>query len=90
VPDERVRALTIGAHPEAAVSGGLLLQSEDPVSLLVNAMADERTSRGVLERVGIAVLEFTGCFLTRFGSPNDEGRPARCARTHAAQARRSN
>lgn len=75
MPEERVRALKLGVHPQAALSGGLLLQSEEAAFLLFNAMADAPDARGLFAPAGTAVLEFAGCHLTRFGSPNDEGRP---------------
>jgi hypothetical protein len=75
MPEERVRPLQLGVHPEAAISGGLLLQSEEAAFLLFNAMADEPDAQGCFAPAGTAVLEFTECALTRFGSPNDEGRP---------------
>lgn len=73
--EERVVALEVGCHPEAAISGGLLLQSEEEVFLLFNALSDEPNALGLYERVGTALMEFKTCFLTRFGYPNDEGRP---------------
>jgi hypothetical protein len=75
VAKDRVVALEVGCHPEAAISGGLLLQSEQKVFLLFNAMSDEPNAQGLYEDVGTAVMEFKTCFLTRFGYPNDEGRP---------------
>jgi hypothetical protein len=67
---ESVVKLQLGLVPEAAVSGGLLIQSEASVFLLFNAMTPDR-ERGA----GVGVVQFTGCLLTRFGTPNDEGRP---------------
>lgn len=73
--EERVVELKVGCRPEAAISGGLLLQSEEDVFLLFNAMSDEKYAEGYSYRVGTAVMEFKRCHLTRFGYPNDEGRP---------------
>jgi hypothetical protein len=75
MPDEQVVELKVGCHPEAAVSGAVLLQSDNAVFLLFNAMSDETNSQGRYEDVGAAVINFTHCKLTRFGGPNDEGLP---------------
>ncbi len=73
--EERVVELQVGCYPEAAISGGLLLQTEEEVFLLFNAMSDDKNAEGYSYRVGTAVMEFKCCHLTRFGYPNDEGRP---------------
>jgi hypothetical protein len=76
-PDQIVR-LDLGIQPEAAISGAVLVQSEHATFLTFNAMRlTNRTSpRGgrELERAGTAVIEFEGCYLTRFGYPDDEAR----------------
>jgi len=72
---EHVVKLIVGCHPEAAVSGGLLLQSEDTAFLLFNAMSDETNADGRYEPVGTAVVQFKSLNLTRFGGPNDEAMP---------------
>jgi hypothetical protein len=72
VGTERVVKLKVGCHPEAAVSGGLLLQSESAVFLLFNAMSDEENAQGSPEDLGRAVIQFKGCRCTKFGDPNDE------------------
>jgi hypothetical protein len=75
VDTEQVVKLEVGCHPEAAISGGLLLQSESAVFLLFNAMSDEKNADGCYEYVGTAVMRFKGCHCTLFGGPNDEARP---------------
>lgn len=72
---EHVVELRIGCHPEAAISGGLLLQSESAVFLLFNAMSDEKNAKGYCEDLGTAVIEFKRCRRTQFGGPNDEALP---------------
>jgi hypothetical protein len=74
MPQESVVELPLGCRPEAAISGGLLLQSEDEAYLLFNAISDAPNAQGHYESLGVAEIEFKRCFLTRFGSPNDEGR----------------
>ena len=75
MPDERVVELEAGCRPEAAVSGGLLVQSEDSAFFLFNAMSNGANQDGVHVPLGTAVMEFEGICTTLFGSPNDEGRP---------------
>lgn len=73
--EEHVVELKIGCHPEAAVSGAMLLQSESAVFLLFNAMSDETNAEGRYEDVGTAAIEFKHCRRTLFGGPNDEAIP---------------
>jgi hypothetical protein len=75
MPEEHVVELRVGCHPEAAVSGAVLFQSENAVFLLFNAMSDQTNSQGHYEGVGTAVIQFTHCSVTRFGGPNDEALP---------------
>ena len=69
---DRVVPLNLGVVPEAAVSGGLLLQSEYSAFFLFNAMRVESDGRRV--EAGVAVVAFNGPLQTRFGHPNDEAR----------------
>jgi hypothetical protein len=79
VPESLVE-IDLGVTPEAAVSGAVLLQSEERAYLMFNAMRD--TSRPFKhgdftgfykEAAGFAVVELVGCVITKFGYPNDEG-----------------
>jgi hypothetical protein len=73
---ERVVELHFGITPEAAVSGAVLLQTEESTFLTFNAMqTTNRSSPGggyYSEDAGTAVVEFTVCAATKFGYPNDE------------------
>ncbi len=66
----------IGVTPEAAISGAVLLQSDERAFLTFNAMRD--TTRPsphggfYTEDAGTAVIELVGCTITKFGYPNDE------------------
>jgi hypothetical protein len=75
VDEERVVELKVGCHPEAAISGAMLLQDESAAFLLFNAMSDELNADGCYEDLGTAVMEFKGCCRTLFGGPNDEALP---------------
>ena len=68
-PKQSVIQLDIGFEPEAAVSGPVLLQTDDDTFLTFNAvrMAGERR-----ETAGTGVIEIQGCSVTKFGYPNDE------------------
>lgn len=73
---EQLIELHIGVTPEAAISGAVLLQTEEKAFLIFNAMRD--TTRPFpdggfyKEDAGIALVELVGCTITKFGYPNDE------------------
>jgi hypothetical protein len=67
--DEVVR-MDIGFEPEAAVSGPVLLQTDDDAFLTFNAV--RMTSDGRRDTAGTGVIEFERCGITKFGYPNDE------------------
>ena len=62
--------LDLGVEPEAAVSGGFLLQTEYSAFLLFSAK--RRQPDGMRSEAGTAVLTFERPTLTKFGLPNDE------------------
>ena len=61
----------IGFKPEAGVSGPVLLQTDDDAFLTFNAV--HMTSDGKRGTAGTGVIELEGCYITKFGYPNDEG-----------------
>lgn len=63
---ERVVPLNLGFEPETGVPAPFLIQNEDDATLVFGAWRLED------RRVGVAVLEFTGCLIAKFGYPNDE------------------
>jgi hypothetical protein len=76
VDADKVVDLDVGITPEGAVSGAVLLQTEETAFLMFNAMRD--TLRPFphggfyKEDAGIAVIELVRCAITKFGYPNDE------------------
>jgi len=77
---ESLVEIDLGVTPEAAVSGAMLLQSEERAYLMFNAMRNTNRpfSHGEFtgfykEAAGTAVVELVGCAITKFGYPNDEG-----------------
>lgn len=76
VEPETIIELDLGFSPEAAVSGALLLQTEQSTFLTFNAMrpTDRLSPRGspLMEDAGVALVEFEMCSITKFGYPNDE------------------
>jgi hypothetical protein len=70
--------LNLGIRPEAAVSGGMLVQTDQSTFLTFNAMqpTERMSPHGgpYMENAGTALFEFQRCLLTRFGYPNDEAR----------------
>jgi hypothetical protein len=73
---ERLVEIDIGVTPEAAISGAVLLQTEERAFLLFNAMRKTRRPSPdggfYKEAAGIALVELVGCSVTKFGYPNDE------------------
>jgi hypothetical protein len=68
--DQYATPLNLGFHPEAGVSGPLLLQNDDVTFLTFNAV--EIATDGSRGKRGTACIEFDLCFGTTFGYPNDE------------------
>ena len=69
--EERAYPIDVGFVPEAAISGGVLLQSEYSTFLIFNAMKRTPGGQFEFEDAGLAVCEFVGCTITKFGYPND-------------------
>lgn len=73
---ERLVELNLGVTPEAAISGAVLLQTEDKAFLAFNAMRDSTRPAPYggfyKEEAGTAVVELVQCSITKFGYPNDE------------------
>lgn len=73
---EKLVEVDIGVTPEAAVSGAVLLQTEEKAFLLFNAMRDGSRpfpdGGFYKEAAGVALVELVGCSITKFGYPNDE------------------
>jgi hypothetical protein len=65
--DEHAVWLDLGVRPEAAISGGVLIQTETKCYLLFNVSGPP-----VDNRVPQAIVEFDGPIKTQFGLPNDE------------------
>ncbi len=70
---DRIVPLDLGVDPEAAVSGGLLIQTEQSAWFLFNAMRVQPNGRRV--EAGTAVVEIQGHLQTRFGYPNVDALP---------------
>ena len=70
VVKDKVVEILLEYRPEAAISGGLLLQSEDDGVLIFNAM--KKQEDGYWSEAGTGILEFKWLAKTKFGLPNDE------------------
>jgi hypothetical protein len=64
-----IRTLDLGIVPEAAVSGPVLVATDDFTLLSFNAKRLEGEQR---VDAGTALLEFERCLISKFGYPNDE------------------
>ncbi|HEX7645315.1 MAG TPA: hypothetical protein VF472_24195 [Burkholderiaceae bacterium] len=76
--DPKLIEVDIGITPGAAISGAVLIQTEERAFLTFNAMRDTTRPfpRGGFykEDCGTAIIELVGCSITKFGYPNDEAR----------------
>lgn len=70
---DQVVELDLGYVPEAAVSGPLLIQDDYRAFVTFNAMRLGTDGRRI--DADTAVVELKGCWLTKFGYPNDEALP---------------
>ena len=68
--DDEVVRMDIGFEPEAAISGPVLLQTDDDAFLTFNAV--RMTFDGRRDKAGTAIIELERCAITKFGYPNDE------------------
>lgn len=68
---ERVSIIDVGFVPEAAISGPVLLQSEEATFLIFNAMIFDAETKSY-DDAGLAVCHFPGCIATKFGFPDDQ------------------
>ncbi len=75
---DRIIELELGIRPEAAVSGAVVIQTEESVVLTFNATkpTEEMSPYGgpYMAQAGTAIFRFKRCLATRFGYPNDEAR----------------
>jgi hypothetical protein len=67
---DKVVELELGCVPEAAISGGVLIRTDQSTFLTFNAV--RVTDNQQREGIGHAVVEFPRCLLAEFGYPNDE------------------
>ncbi len=67
---EQIVELDLGVQPNPSGSGELLLHNGEGHDAFLVLMAMHRTG----ERVGPAIVTFTGCQQSVFGYPNDEAR----------------
>lgn len=67
---DTVIQLSLGYEPDAAVSGAVLVQTEQSTFLTFNAT--KLGEDNFYQDAGTALIEFPRCLTTKFGYPNDE------------------
>jgi hypothetical protein len=70
-----LRPYDIGCEPSPSVPAETLLQDGWKTYLLFFAVSKSVDESGHLEQLGVAVVGCRDCLMSKFGYPNDEGRP---------------
>lgn len=65
----------IGCEPSPSVPGETVIQDGWATYLLFFAVSKSADDTGYLKDLGVAVVECKHCSASKFGYPNDEGRP---------------
>jgi hypothetical protein len=65
----------IGCNPSPSCPAETLLQDGDKTYLLFFAVSNSVDETGYLKDLGVAILLCKDCLISKFGYPNDEGRP---------------
>src|SRR5262249_52239686 len=70
-----LRPYDIGCEPSPSVPAETVIQDGWSTFVLFHAVSKSVDETGHLRDLGVAVVECQGCSMTKFGYPNDEGRP---------------
>jgi hypothetical protein len=70
-----LRPYDIGCEPSPSVPAESLLQDGWKTYLLFFAVSKSVDESGYLTQLGVAVVDCRDCLISKFGDPNDEGRP---------------
>jgi hypothetical protein len=70
-----LRTYDIGCEPSPSVPAETLIQDGWATYLLLFAVSKSVNETGYLKDLGVAVVECKNCSASKFGYPNDEGRP---------------
>ncbi|MCB9215214.1 MAG: hypothetical protein H6616_04970 [Ignavibacteria bacterium] len=65
----------IGCEPSPSVPAEVVVQDGWSTFVLFFAVSKTISETGFLKDLGVAVVECKGCSMSKFGYPNDEGRP---------------
>jgi hypothetical protein len=71
----RLHPFDIGCEPSPSVPAETLLQDGREAYLLFFAVSKVVDESGYLKDLGVAIVHFKDCEMTKFGYPNDEGLP---------------
>lgn len=71
----RLRPFDIGCEPSPSVPAETLIANGWQTFILFHAVSKTSAASGNLTSLGVAVIECIDCLSSRFGYPNDEGRP---------------
>lgn len=70
-----LRTYDIGCEPSPSVPAETVIQDGWATYVLFFAVSKSVDETGYLKDLGVAVVECKHCFASKFGYPNDEGRP---------------
>lgn len=70
-----LRPVDIGCRPSPSIPAETLMQNGSQAWLMFFAVSSALNESGCLDDLGVAAMACHDCVKTRFGYPNDEGRP---------------
>src|SRR6266571_5983295 len=68
-------AVDLGVQPSPSAYDQLIIQGMGAMHVLFDAITTKKGRDGRYEDRGIAAVECVACTMTKYGYPNDEGRP---------------
>jgi hypothetical protein len=68
-------AIDLGVQPAPSAYDQMIIEGMGAMHVLFDAISTKKDRDGRYEDRGIAAVECVGCAMTRYGYPNDEGRP---------------
>ena len=75
-------AIDLGVQPSPSAYDQMIIEGMGAMHVLFDAISTKKDRDGRYEDRGIAAVKCVGCAMTKYGCPNDEGRPEHPLWTH--------